>query len=106
DENPWVVQFYAQDETSWDAYLASLNDYLQPRARGTAFSETYRRSFAHHLRAIGKAGGLFEDTTVTRLPWRGQQRKVRMVVYRRVAANESRRGQSPEQALATICDRL
>ncbi|HEY9237392.1 MAG TPA: conjugative transfer ATPase, partial [Burkholderiaceae bacterium] len=44
---------------------------------------------------------------VTRLPWRGQVRRVRMVVYRRTsAAPTPRRGQSPEQALTTTCDRL
>ena len=44
---------------------------------------------------------------MTRLPWRGQVRRVRMVVYRRAnATTASRRGQSPEQALTTICDRL
>lgn len=106
DENPWVVQLYAQDEASWASYLRSLEDYIQPRARDAAFTQAYLRSFAHHLHAIAKPGGLFEDTAVTRLPWRSQQRRVRMVVYRRVPANAPRRGQSPEQALATICDRL
>lgn len=44
---------------------------------------------------------------MTRLPWRGQVRRVRMVVYRRTSAAPTlRRGQSPEQALTTICDRL
>ena len=107
DDNPWVVQLYAQDEADWDNYLRSLANYLQPRAQGSAFSDFYLRFFAHHLRAIAKPGGLFEDTTVTRLPWRGQVRRVRMVVYRRTsAAPTPRRGQSPEQALTTICDRL
>jgi hypothetical protein len=107
DDNPWVVQLYAQDEADWDNYLRELAGYLQPRAQGSAFSDFYLRFFAHHLRAIAKPGGLFEDTTVTRLPWRGQVRRVRMVVYRRTAsASATRRGQSPEQALATICDRL
>jgi conjugative transfer ATPase len=107
DENPWVVQLYAQDEANWDGYLRGLADYVRPRARGSAFSEFYLRFFAHHLRAIAKPGGLFEDTTVTRLPWRGQVRRVRMVVYRHAPATaSSRRGQSPKQALATICDRL
>ena len=107
DENPWVVQLYAQDEADWDHYLRTLGAYLHPRAQGSAFSEFYLRFFGHHLRAIAKPGGLFEDTTVTRLPWRGQTRRVRMVVYRRTPdAASARRGQSPEQALATICDRL
>ncbi len=107
DENPWVVQLYAQDESNWDNYLRTLASYVRPRAQGSAFSAFYLRFFAHHLRAIAKPGGLFEDTTVTRLPWRGQARRVRMVVYRRMPnAASFRRGQSPEQALATICDRL
>ncbi len=107
EEHPWVVQLYAQDEANWDGYLRTLADYVRPRAQGIAFSEFYLRFFAHHLRAIAKPGGLFEDTTVTRLPWRGQVRRVRMVVYRRAPATAvSRRGQSPEQSLSTICDRL
>lgn len=106
DDNPWVIQLYAQDETNWDRYLDTLHSYIQPRARDTAFSTFYERFFAHHLRAIAAPGGLFEDSTVTRLPWRGQQRRVRMVVYRRAPAATSRRGQSPEHALTVICDRL
>lgn len=106
DDHPWVVQFYAQDETTWEAYLRRLEDYVQPRARDAAFTRFYLRFFAHHLRAIAKPGGLFQDTTVTQLPWRGQSRRVRMVVYRRDADGSTRRGLSPEQALASVCDRL
>ena len=102
-----MVQLYAQDEATWDNYLRGLTNYVRPRAQGSAFTDFYLRFFGHHLRAIAKPGGLFEDTTVTRLPWRGQVRRVRMVVYRRASASgASRRGQSPEQALTTICDRL
>lgn len=106
DDHPWVVQFYAQDETAWEAYLDTLDAYVQPRARETAFTRFYLRFFAHHLRAIATPGGLFQDTTVTQLPWRGQSRRVRMVVYRRDADGTARRGLSPEQALASVCDRL
>ncbi|MCD9007479.1 conjugative transfer ATPase [Luteimonas sp. XNQY3] len=107
DEHPWVVQLYAQDEPDWSSYARNLEDYIQPRARGSAFSAFYLRFFSHHLRAIAKPNGLFEDTAVTHLPWRGQLRRVRMVVHRRTPTAASvRRGQSPEQALATICDRL
>lgn len=107
DKNPWVVQLYAQDETNWDEYLQSLNQYIQPRARDSAFTEFYLRFFAHHLRAIAKPGGLFEDTTLTRLPWRGQSRRVRMVVYRRSPTSATtRRGHSVEQALNNVCERL
>ncbi|GKV93195.1 conjugative transfer ATPase, PFL_4706 family protein [Pectobacterium carotovorum subsp. carotovorum] len=106
DDNPWVLQLYAQDETNFDPYLQTLHGYIQPRAQHSRFTEFYLHSMAHHLRAVAKPGGLFEDATVTRLPWRGQTRRVRMVVYRRTAGSTARRGQTPEQALNVVCDRL
>jgi conjugative transfer ATPase len=106
DENPWVVQLYAQDETGWDTYLQTLRDYVHPRARETAFTRSYLRVFQHHLRGISKSGGLFKDTAVTQLPWRGQTRHVRLIVYRRAKGALSRTGQAPVPALTTACDRL
>ncbi|WDG40849.1 conjugative transfer ATPase [Pseudomonas synxantha] len=106
EDQPWVVQLYAQDETDWDDYMQKLKAYIQPRAQGTVFTEYYLQLFEQHLQAISKPGGLFEDTAVTKLPWRGQTRKVRMVVYRRSQRTPSRRGQSSEQALNSVCDRL
>lgn len=105
DDNPWVAQFFAKDETEWDTYLETLRAYIHPRARDTAFTRFYLKHFAHHLAAIGKPGGLFLDTAVTQLPWRGQTRRVRLVIYRRIA-HGARRGPSPEEALHATCDRL
>jgi len=106
DDSPWVVQLYVQDEADWNHYLGTLTDYVHPRAKGSAFTEFYLRFLGHHLRALSKQGGLFEDGTVTRLPWRGQTRRVRMVVYRRIDKVPARRGLTPEQTLNFTCDRL
>lgn len=106
DTSPWVVQFYAKDETSWDDYVKGLRDYIKPQAQGSAFSELYQDLFKHHLDAIAKPGGLFEDTTVSKLPWRGQQRRVRMVLYRRVVGDAAFRGQTPAMHLKNICQRF
>lgn len=107
ESSPWVVQLYAQDETSWDGYLQQLHDYIQPRAKGTAFTELYLKLFKQHLEAIAKPGGLFDDTKVSQLPWRGQQRRVRLVVYRRIKGRDTDvRGQGPGPYLKVICDRL
>lgn len=106
DTSPWVVQFYAKDETSWDDYLQSLTEYIRPQARNSAFSEMYLSLFKHHLDAIAKPGGLFEDTTVSKLPWRGQQRRVRVVLYRRVVGDAAFRGQSAAMHLNNICQRF
>jgi len=106
ESHPWVIQLYAQDETSWDSYLDTLENYIHPRAKGSQFTEFYLQHFRHHLQAISQPGGLFTDNAVTRLPWRGQTRRVRLVVYRRVPSTVSRRDMTPEQALTIACERL
>jgi conjugative transfer ATPase len=105
--DPWIVQIYAQDETDWDDYLRQLEGYVHPRARDSQFTESYLRRFDHHLRAISKPGGLFHDRTVTHLPWRGQIRRVRMVIYRRAKnSGSNRRHHSATQALNNTCERI
>ena len=66
DENPWVVQLYAQDEASFDHYLDALRHYIQPRAQGSRFSEFYLKFFAHHLRAVAKPGGRGNPSALAR----------------------------------------
>jgi conjugative transfer ATPase len=105
DNDPWVIQFYAQDEPNFESCLERLQDYVHERARDSAFTQAYLEVFTRHLRAISKPGGLFEDSTVSRLRWRGQTRRVRMVIYRRANA-ASRYEQSPEQMLTTACERM
>lgn len=41
---------------------------MQPPAQGTALSEFYWRVMQHHLLAVARPGGLFEDNTVSHLP--------------------------------------
>jgi len=107
DENPWVVQFYVQDEPNLDAAFQSLSRYVQPRARGTRFTDAYLLLVAKHLKGISRPGGIFEDRAVSRLPWRGQTRRVRLVVYRRVQRESANsRSLPPAEALANVSGRL
>ncbi|WP_413715430.1 conjugative transfer ATPase [Serratia ureilytica] len=82
DEHPWVVQFFCQDENNVDAYLDGLRSYIKPQARGSVFTEDWLRETERHLRGIARPEGIFTDSLITGQPWRGQQRRTRMVVYR------------------------
>ncbi|PUA42068.1 conjugative transfer ATPase [Pseudomonas protegens] len=106
DDSPWIIQLYAQDETDWDTFMQQLHDYVQPAAQGSAFTQRYLALFKHHLEAISKPGGLFVDDTVSKLPWRGQQRRVRLVLYRRVTGDGQVRGEDAAVALASTVQRL
>ncbi len=82
DDNPWVIQFFCQDENNVDVYLDCLRGYVKPHAQGSAFTEDWLRETERHLRGIARPEGVFKDTLITGQPWRGQQRRTRMVVYR------------------------
>ncbi|MCJ1111547.1 conjugal transfer protein TraC, partial [Escherichia coli] len=58
-----------------------------------------------HLRGIARPEGLFTDTLVTGQPWRGQQRRTRMVVYRRIGKN-SHDPMPPVAMLNQVCERV
>ena len=90
-EAPWILQVYVQDEPSLQRFRAGIETYAQPGVRDSAYSRYYREVFSQHLQRITRPGGLFEDTAVTGSRWRGQVRRVRAVLYRRLKA----RGRHP-----------
>ena len=84
DDAPWILQVYVQDEPSLQAFAEEVGAYAQPGARDSAFTRSYRDTFSQHLARITRPGGLFEDTAVTGGRWRGQVRRVRATLYRRL----------------------
>ncbi|TNU05167.1 conjugative transfer ATPase, partial [Escherichia coli] len=105
DTHPWVVQFFCQDENDVDAYLDHLRGYVKPHAQRTAFTEAWLGEMERHLRGIARPEGLFTDTLVTGQPWRGQQRRTRMVVYRRIGKNSH--DPMPSVAMLNqVCERV
>ncbi|EIW4464894.1 conjugative transfer ATPase [Salmonella enterica] len=104
DTYPWVVQFFCQDETDFSAYMDRVAGYIKPHAQGTPFTKAWLAETEQHLRNITRPEGLFTDELVTGVPWRGQNRSVRMVVYRYLLAGYKEN--SPVAALNQTCERL
>ncbi len=84
DEAPWILQVYVQDEPSLQEFQKEVAAYAQPSARDTPFTRNFQEMFAQHLARITRPGGLFEDNAVTGTHWRGQVRRVRATLYRRL----------------------
>ena len=91
DEAPWIMQIYVQDEASLDSFTDSLEQYPSAEIRGSEYTRQYQTIMASHLRAISLPGGLFEDKAVTGSRWQGQQRRIRVILYRRLNS----RGRTP-----------
>ncbi|MCP5348398.1 MAG: conjugative transfer ATPase [Gammaproteobacteria bacterium] len=92
DEAPWVLQVYVQDEPRLNQFDALLTRYPLPAVRTSGYSQHYRGVMSAHLQAISRPGGLFDDSTVTGSRWQGHQRRIRVVLYRRLPHN----GKIPE----------
>ncbi len=90
-EAPWILQVYVQDEPSLQRFWAEIEAYAPPGVLDSDYSRYYREVFSQHLQRISRPGGLFEDTAVTGGRWRGQVRRVRAVLYRRLKS----RGRPP-----------
>ena len=87
DDAPWVLQIYVQDEPRLTQFNESLARYPSPAVRASDYSQHYQSVMSKHLQAISRPGGLFDDTTVTGSRWQGQQRRIRVVLYRRLKSN-------------------
>ncbi|MFC1560500.1 conjugative transfer ATPase [Pseudomonadota bacterium] len=84
DESPWILQVYVQDEPSLQGFQKTVSNYAQPSARDTDYTQHFQQTMSDHLAQISRPGGLFEDTAVTGTHWRGQIRRVRATLYRRL----------------------
>ena len=87
DDAPWVLQIYVQDEPRLTQFNESLARYPSPAVRASDYSQHSQSVMSKHLQAISRPGGLFDDTTVTGSRWQGQQRRIRVVLYRRLKSN-------------------
>jgi conjugative transfer ATPase len=85
DEDPWVLQFYVQDEPSLFELARAVEAYVSPAIRNSDYTRHYLALLRAHCARISRPGGLFEDTTLTGTTWRGQIRRVRAALYRRLS---------------------
>ena len=84
DDAPWILQLYVQDEPSLSDLLRQVEAYAPPGASESAYTRHYLELLTAHCARISRPGGLFEDSALTGTVWRGQVRRVRAALYRRL----------------------
>lgn len=105
-ECPWIVSLYVSDDVGLDETLDKMENYVNDRARGTAYSRLYLRWWKRHCEALSSKGGLFTDP-LTDLPAQGCSRRTRMVIYRNITKKATFLGaKNARQELANITIRL
>jgi len=109
DGSPWILQLYVQDEPALTGLDRQLRQYALARAGEQRFTRHYLELLHAHLQQISRPGGLFVDEAVTGTRWRGQIRRVRAVLYRRLERGGGYHdldGLNPTEALDEVCYQL
>lgn len=103
DLNPYVVQFYCQDEKDLMPYVEGISHYIKPEIRESAFTQEWLRVMGKHMQDVSQGEGLFVDDRITNTAWGGRMRKTRMVIYRYV---EKQAEEKAIDQLNNVCDRV
>ncbi|KAF5291918.1 hypothetical protein FQA39_LY19400 [Lamprigera yunnana] len=94
DASPWIVQFFVNDDRNLDHLNQVFRDYILEQhkndaGRGeailnSAYTKAVLDEIGAHLANVSQPQGLFVDTQVTGQIWRGQIRRVRCCIYKRL----------------------
>lgn len=106
DSSPWVLQIFVKDEVDSRLEIEALRHYVKPELLDSEFTQVWLNEMDQHLKAIAKPGGLFFDEVVTKTNWKGQNRRVRLVLYRWSTYQKHESKLSNEEAINQIYDRL
>ena len=107
EDPPWVLQLYVQDELSLDGLAGDLKAYHQANVTANPFTIHYQDVMSAHLRDICQPGGLFKDD-LSDIAWKGQRRRVRAALYRRLPPGYAPRisSQTPVDELRDVAQRF
>lgn len=93
EEGEWVLQVFVADDHNLEELMPEFVDYIRrahadDSARGEAvlqseFTQAWLKELGAHVTNVSRPQGLFLDTEVSGNIWRGQQRRVRCVLYRK-----------------------
>jgi conjugative transfer ATPase len=94
-QSPWIVQFFLNDDVDLTGLTADIAEYIRRTheknpERGeeilaSDFTQAWLGEMSRHVANVSRPEGCFEDTQVSGNIWRAQLRRVRFVLYRKLA---------------------
>ncbi len=105
EESPWILQFYCQDELSFQKFHHKCEKYVKRSAQNTEFTQEYLRTLKEHFAYMTQPKGIFTDDKVSGNVFRGKNRKIRAVIYRNLhRKSKMRRGRNSTDDLNRIAE--
>lgn len=106
DENPWIMQFFVQD----DLTLKPVYDMLAKRInenglKDDRLSRHYLKIMREHFELMCAEEGILTDP-LSGLPFRGKIRRIRVCIYRRYETIKNRQHTDTVEELTHVCEKF
>jgi conjugative transfer ATPase len=90
-EFPWTLQLYVKKESNLSKVYEEIENYYPNERKSSALTQDFLKNLKQHFEYITKKDGIFHDTKVTNLNFRGGLMHVYAVLYQRKALNKPER---------------
>lgn len=89
-DNPWIVQVFAQKSADLSSVYNEIEEYFPAKRKLTSLTQDYLANLREHLEFVTQPNGIFHDTQVTNLPFRGGIVHIHAVLYRKMRVQQTK----------------
>ncbi|MEO8964696.1 MAG: conjugative transfer ATPase [Gammaproteobacteria bacterium] len=86
--NPWILQIYATKQSDLSHAYQEIEDSFPEKRKSTRVTQDFLMNMKEHLEYVSRPEGIFHDSQVTNLTFRGGFLHVFAVLYRRKSSNQ------------------
>lgn len=87
-ENPWILQTYIKRNSNLTSAFQEIEKYFPEKRKNTNFTKAYLATMKEHFDYLSREGGIFYDSQVSNMNFRGSLISVVVVLYRRYTLNK------------------
>jgi hypothetical protein len=87
--SPWILQVYAKKQPDLSHSFQDIDDCFPDKRKETPITKDFLRNMKEHLEYVSRSNGIFHDSQVTNLNFRGGILHIYAVLYRRHSTPES-----------------
>lgn len=89
-DNPWILQVYVKKKSDLTSFYEEVENYFPAHRKEQPLTKEYLSILKEHLRFVSQKGGIFLDSQVTNIAFRGGVMQVYAVLYRRNQSNQKK----------------
>jgi conjugative transfer ATPase len=87
-ESPWVMQLYVKKEPDLSDVYTAIENYFPSERKLSVLTQEFLLNLSKHFEYVSRPGGIFHDTQVTNLNFRGGLLHIYAVLYQRKVSNK------------------